>query len=534
MHCSSGVLPPPQTSRSATQPEVSLREGSKGFFSLALTILTHPCLARIGEQALLPDLGRPQGRVDITRRGPLFGRPRDAQKLPLSDPYLSRSRPLVVTRRSDDEVLLDASKCKGTVWVEGRVLTTTQVVTPADLKKGIVLMLSRRVVLLLHEESPVAPLVEDNLGLVGESAAMIRARNTIVDTARDRKPVLIRGQSGTGKELVARAVHQLSGRHPFVPVNLSAYPSTLAAAELFGAEKGAFDGAREGRKGDFRKAHKGTLFIDELGDIPLEVQPMLFRVLEDQKVRPLGTETLHQVDVRFIAATDRDLERAIAEGVFRPQLLYRLRGHEILLPPVQERRQDLGLLLVHLLSSELESKAQRLDLRSEENPWLPAEMVADLALHPMPGNVRFLATIAQKLVNLAQRSAWNTDPKIFVTEIDEFMNRTQESAYCAENPSTEPTAMKRSAAEIPCDELIAALEMAGGSASGAAKRLGIGRSSFYKQWGERCGLQTSESLSDETLIEAHRLCSGDVTQIALRLQVPKQGLFKRLKRLGLR
>jgi len=527
---------PSQTSRSATQPEVSLRGGDVDQPSLALTVISHPCLGRIGEQALLTELERPGGRVEITRRSPLFAQPRREARRPLEDGFLSRRRPVVLTSTEDDGVHLDTSRPTGSVLVNGQATEELRL-GRNDLERGVVLLLSRRVVLYLHVEKAAAPLHDDDFGLVGESAGIIKARNAIVDVSRSSHPVLIRGQSGTGKELVAQAIYARSKRKPFVPVSLATVPASLAAAELFGAEKGAYDGLREHRRGQFRQAHHGILFLDELGDVPLEIQPMLFRVLEDQVVRPLGTEKTFQVDVRFLAATDRDIEDAIARGQFRPQLFYRLRSHEILLPSLVERREDLGRLLVHLLTRELEACGQghRLDLEAPDSPWLPAEMVNELMLYSWPGNVRELRDMARRLVAAAQRRHWRVDPRELLAEVDDFLRRAkavpaEPTGLAAEPPLRQ---RRRLPAELRCEELVAALRQTDGSATRAAESLGVSRTSFYKQW-QRCGLKTSKTVTDDELRAAFERCDGDVSRICRDLQVPKQGLFKRLKNLDLR
>lgn len=522
----------PGTSRSATQPEVSLRTQSAERSSLGLTVIAHPCLERIGDQVLLTELERPSGRVEITRGSPLLAPPRSNRRRSLEDSVLSRSRPVVLTAGGDGTVMLDASASRGSVLVNGEDVTEARL-GATDLEKGVVLLLARRILLFLHVERAAAPLRSDPFGLVGESAAILRARNQIVEAADSPHPVLVRGPSGSGKELVAVAIHRLSRRGPLVAVNLATVPPSLAAAELFGAEKGAFDGLRERREGQFRQAHGGTLFLDELGDVPRDIQPMLLRVLEDRRVRPLGTEKISEVDVRFVAATDRDLEAAVAAGEFRPQLLYRLTSHEIHLPALVERREDLGRLLLYLLRTELGETGDdhRLSLDDPDSPWLPAEMVHELMFHEFRGNVRELRDVVRLLVRCARREGWQVDPGKMVAEVDEYLERCR----AREQQATEAgsASARRLPAELREEELLEALLAAAGSATAAAEHLGISRTSFYKQW-RRWGLPTTRTLSDAQILESFERCEGDVTRMALDLRVPKQGLFKRLKKMGLR
>jgi two-component system nitrogen regulation response regulator GlnG len=200
-----------------------------------------------------------------------------------------------------------------------------------------------------------------HLGLLGASDAIEEVRRAITRVPHDETLVLLRGETGTGKELAAKALHDSSDRSkgPFVPVNMGAVNSTLAASALFGHERGAFTGATEAQAGYFRAAHGGTLFLDEIGFMPYEVQPHLLRVIQDHMVQSLGSPRARKVDVRIIAATDLALEKAVNDGRFVSSLYSRLtNGVTINLPPLRERREDIGLLLVKLLSERFGSAAE--------------------------------------------------------------------------------------------------------------------------------------------------------------------------------
>ncbi|MDQ7087059.1 MAG: sigma-54 dependent transcriptional regulator [Acidobacteriota bacterium] len=188
-------------------------------------------------------------------------------------------------------------------------------------------------------------------GLVGQSAPMVEVRRLIEDVAGTRATVLILGETGTGKEVVARAIHRLSPRRegPFVPVNCAAIPDTLLEAELFGYVRGAFTGAEQNRDGKLLSADRGTLFLDEIGEMPLVIQPKLLRFLEEGVVTPLGSDECRSVDLRFIAATHRDLRQEVDAGRFREDLYYRLNVVPIRLPPLRERKEDIPLLVAHFL-----------------------------------------------------------------------------------------------------------------------------------------------------------------------------------------
>src|ERR1700751_5289180 len=189
-------------------------------------------------------------------------------------------------------------------------------------------------------------------GIVGKSAALKRVLEQVAIVAPTDSTVLLRGETGTGKELIARAIHMHSSRRerPFVRVNCAAIPSGLLESELFGHEKGAFTGALMQRKGRFELADGGSLFLDEIGDISLELQPKLLRAVQEQEFERLGSSRTIQVNVRLIAATHRDLEAMIRDGKFREDLFYRLNVFPIELPPLRERREDIPLLVNYFVS----------------------------------------------------------------------------------------------------------------------------------------------------------------------------------------
>jgi two-component system response regulator PilR (NtrC family) len=189
--------------------------------------------------------------------------------------------------------------------------------------------------------------------IIGQSPKMRAIFDLIQTVAPQTSRVLITGESGTGKELVARAIHEnsLRAQEPFITINCGAFPETLLESELFGYMKGAFTGANENRQGLFRAAHGGTLFMDEIGNMPLPMQVKLYRVLQEGKVRPIGSTEESDVDVRIIAATNKDFEKEIVEGRFREDLYYRLSVIPLQLPPLRERREDIPLLARHFLET---------------------------------------------------------------------------------------------------------------------------------------------------------------------------------------
>ncbi len=229
------------------------------------------------------------------------------------------------------------------------------------------------------------------VGMVGASAQMQQVRFLIQQVARTDANVLVLGESGTGKEVVARNIHVLSHRAegPFVPINCGAIPAELLESELFGHEKGAFTGAISTRKGRFELAQGGTIFLDEIGDMPLPMQVKLLRVLQERTYERVGGSQPIKADVRIIAATHRQLEQMIAEGRFREDLFYRLNVFPIDTPALKERAEDLPLLLQEL--------QQRLELQGQNSIKFTERAVESLKLHPWPGNVRELANLVERL-----------------------------------------------------------------------------------------------------------------------------------------
>jgi len=232
--------------------------------------------------------------------------------------------------------------------------------------------------------------------IVGDSAVLkliLRQAETVAPTD---STVLIQGETGTGKELVARAIHNLSNRRErtFVKVNCAAIPTGLLESELFGHERGAFTGAIARKIGRFELAHGGTLFLDEVGDIPLELQPKLLRVLQEQEFERLGSTRTIRVDVRVVAATNRDLARMVAEREFRSDLYYRLNVFPLLMPPLRDRHEDIPQLVRYLA----QKYARRMNKRIES---IPSETLDALTRYHWPGNVRELENLIERAVILS-------------------------------------------------------------------------------------------------------------------------------------
>ena len=233
--------------------------------------------------------------------------------------------------------------------------------------------------------------------IIGNSSALEAVLEQVERVAPTDSTVLIEGETGTGKELIARAIHNLSSRcgRPFVKLNCAAIPFDLLESELFGHEKGAFTGAIAQKIGRFEMADKGTLFLDEVGDIPPGLQPKLLRVLQEQEFERLGSTRTHQVDVRLVAATNRDLAAMVKRNEFRSDLYYRLNVFPIPLPPLRARREDIPALVQHFV----EVYASRM---SKEIDQIPPETMSELTSYAWPGNIRELQNFIERSVILSE------------------------------------------------------------------------------------------------------------------------------------
>jgi two-component system response regulator PilR (NtrC family) len=310
--------------------------------------------------------------------------------------------------------------------------------------------------------------------MIGTSPKMRSIFELIQNIAPQSSRVLITGESGTGKELVARAIHENSARakNPFVTINCGAFPETLLESELFGYVKGAFTGANDNRRGLFHASHTGTLFMDEIGNMSVTMQVKLYRVLQEGKVRPIGSTEEIDVDVRVIAATNKDFEKEIAEGRFREDLYYRLSVIPIHLPPLRERRDDIPLLAREFLGRFGKSMSKNIE-------GIEPEAMRRLEVYDWPGNVRELENTIERAVALEAGHRISSDALP-----DKIRNHHQESipgAVSNGNGASLPPEglnLEEHIQQLERSYLLAALERSGGVRTQAANILKMSYRSF--------------------------------------------------------
>ncbi len=414
----------------------------------------------------------------------------------------------------------------GRLRIDGSAVAE-RLLSPTELASGVVLEVGDDAVLFIHRvraRQNTAPRFE----MVGHSAAIEALREQITFASAVSVPVLLRGESGTGKDLAARAIakHGPRAGRPFVAVNLAGIPPSIASSELFGHTPGAFTGAVGSHPGYFVQADGGTLFLDEIGAASLEVQAMLLRALETREIHPLGASRARPVDLRIIAATDENLEDAIRQGRFRAALYHRLAGYEIELPPLRARRDDIGCLLVHFLRQELEAlgASERLD-PSGLSPWLSAALVAELARSHWPGNVRELANSARRLAVAAARGVVCGDQRI--------LRREPQTPHGGAMPDL-PIPARRRPSSVGEEHLLSVLQASHWRMAEAARLLGISRTSLYALVDASDRVRKAKDIPEAELRESYEACGGRVDAMAEALEVSMRGLQLRLRDLAIR
>ncbi len=313
-------------------------------------------------------------------------------------------------------------------------------------------------------------------GLVGRSPQICHIRRLVEKLAQTRAPVLLLGESGTGKEVVARAIHQANPAGEFVTIDCGALVGPLVESELFGHTKGAFTGAAEAKRGLIEVADGGTAFFDEIGDLPLDMQVKLLRLLQEHEFRPVGSLKQHKVNLRVIAATHHDLAGDVARGAFRQDLYYRLNIVTVRLPPLRDRKADIPDLIEHFLR------------RFGANHRLTADALQVMLDYDWPGNVRELQNCIERMVALNTGPALHTADLPTALQNQRAASQPEQAAAAAAGAETALPLMRQkprnSALFLPAVEketIRKALQETGGDRAKAAQVLGIGRTTLYRK-----------------------------------------------------
>jgi DNA-binding NtrC family response regulator len=487
--------------------------------AIVLTIIFHPETDRIGETACFANVAGEESWL-LGRREPQFSpsTPNIAAR-GLDDSYISRtalqlgfSKGYLILARA-----LSSSRCS----VLGADIGTETSITKAQLRLGVPIQLGGRVVLLLREgsvlEADSGPPV--GLGLVGGSRYMRQLRAQVTRLATTDLDVLIRGETGTGKELVAAAIHDASERShsALVAVNMAAIPEALAPAALFGSARGAFTGADKATQGYFEQADGSTIFLDEIGDTPQDIQPQLLRALQQREIQCVGG-AIKAVNIRVISATDAHLSDD--QCGFKAALRYRLAESELELAPLREHAEDIGELAWTFINKELLAIGREhllpQNLCTPGNIALWAELFHAFLCYQWPGNVR-------QLINYARQVAIASESRIHIPDtIRKSLRGSSDGLSAPEVGQTEP----RLYTDCEFRESYATARY---EVTRVAKELGLSRQAVYRRISEMSDLCLANEVPSEKIWAALRNTSGDQALAAMQLKVSLAGLRERIR-----
>lgn len=500
----------------------------EGHTVLCLGIVWHSDPSRIG--MIAPLAFGSDGFFMVSRLEPVFRASQGREQGALDDRHISR-QPVSIRRCAERTFEITPPESRMMVTVNGRPVAGPTIVALGELGADILIGLSDKVILSIFETSLPLQNEAARHGLIGISHGLQMAWAMIHRVAPTNLPVFLTGATGTGKELAASAIHALSPRAAYKlhTINMATLAPSLAQSELFGAVAGAYTGAARERMGLFAMADGSTLFMDEIGDTPTEVQPMLLRALESGEYRRLGDAKNQKADVRVVSATDRPLDGAD----FNQPLRRRLEGVVIRLPPLCERRVDIGLLLRFFLTR----------VEPQLEPFDPAEVTAaqvlPLLLHGWPGNIRELLGVARQ-IRLGMPVMLGGPPAAVASSHPQAPAAPTPvlppdgpggDAPSGEMPKGEGP-KRRDPATVTDAELVGALDEAGWNIKAAAGLLNISRTSLYRLMERSPALRDSADISDEQLREVMRRYPGDVEAWARDLRLPKDSLRRHLRRIG--
>lgn len=506
---------------------------------LGITVLWHPDPAMIGGQYLH---SRSQDVLELNRFTPLFCHPGQTG-MPMAVGTISRT-PILLRWQDAQSVMLEVPPSRMVVEVNGHEITDQINLSSSQIDQGVVISLGRSVFLCLHwmRSLPQFNLIPE---IVGVGSAAIQLREQIRQMAKSDLPVLLLGETGTGKELAAKAIHQFSSRAhaPLVTVNMAALNETLAAADLFGAAKGAYTGAAQTRKGYFAEAAGATLFLDEVGNTPTSIQPMLLRVLETGDYRPLGASQDCRSSARIVSATDQNLY----QSSFNHALLRRLESLVLHLPPLKQRREDLGVLILHILARE----PGEATLTSE----FPGEILNSLFCYDWPGNVRQLAQVIRRVclqlqagqspdlsglleqasapAVLPSLTAVSANPRLSPGNLDSSLMGTNSSAHSLARNSHSAAQSRKKLHEISHDAVLTAMRNQRWEILAAAQELGVSRPSMYKLLEQHPQIRRAQDIPVTEIQSALQTSQQQIDRCAEILQTPAEALRRYLMLSGL-
>lgn len=366
---------------------------------------------------------------------------------------------------------------------------------------------------------------KDNIsGLLGDSIPIVELREIIKQVAPTDVTVLITGESGTGKEVVAKEIHRHSKRHdkPFVTVNCGAIPEGIIESELFGHIKGSFTGAVESRKGYFEAASGGTIFLDEIGELPMQTQVKFLRVIENGEYMKVGGTKTEKVDLRIIAATNKDLEQLILTNSFREDLYYRLRSINITIPPLRERKGDIGLLFRHFVN-------QFCSRHNIEFKGISDEAMGFITNYNWPGNIRQLRNFSESIITL------NIDKEIELADVLKHLN-VQNKEHLLPAPVTnfdrndERQLLFGALFELKKDIMDIKHQLSGMEVNGSREKPSNG---FFIS-DEKIDNITFDEFERELLSYYYEKYNGNINRIAERLKISNRTLYRKFKQYGLK
>jgi DNA-binding NtrC family response regulator len=501
---------------------------------LGMTIAWHPDLARIGDQHIG---GIDAALIELSRFSPTFQQI-SCDPLPIGHGGISRD-PVRIVRDTSDGITICPPYSRMVVEINGKEIRDPTYISAAQIEAGAILGLGRAVYICVHwmrclpKQNPVE-------GFLGVGSSAIQTRDLIRLAATNDNTVLLLGETGTGKEVAAQGIHNLSKRnaHKLVSVNMAALNESLAAADLFGATRGAYTGAQTTRDGFFSEAQNSTLFLDEIGNTPATVQPMLLRLLENCEYRPLGATRDARSTARLITATDQDLY----DESFNHALLRRLESFIIRIPPLRARREDIGILIRDLLQNK--------NLSSIDASQIPHALISDMLNFDWPGNVRQLGNTFKRALLSIQMGEFPVlahivdRPKMTASASAEMrqpasapanfhLPRSLISPAKAEvSPSNEGLLERKKLRDLTEQDVVDAMEKHQWTIQYAADDLGISRPSMYKLIENNSQIRRVEQIPAEEIQEQLQLANNQVEQCASRLKTPSEALRRHLKGLG--